>query len=48
VVTDVEARYFGLVLNDESLTPGANSRIGPTWLEDWLSHSTSEPPVSTK
>src|SRR6266478_5873884 len=39
VITDVEARYFGLVLNDESLTPGANPRIGPTWFEDWLKNS---------
>ena len=39
VITDIEARYFGLVLNDESLTPGANPRIGPTWFEDWLKNS---------
>jgi len=39
LITDVEARYFGLVLNDESLTPGANPRIGPTWFEDWLKNS---------
>jgi uncharacterized protein YbjT (DUF2867 family) len=39
VVTDVHARYFGLELNDQSLTPGDNPRIGPTRFEDWLSRS---------
>lgn len=39
VITDVHARYYGLELNDQSLTPGDNPRIGPTRFEDWLSHS---------
>jgi uncharacterized protein YbjT (DUF2867 family) len=39
VVTDVHARYFGLELNDQSLTPGDNPRIGPTRFENWLSRS---------
>jgi len=39
VITDVDARYYGLVVNDQSLTPGPNPRIGPTRFEDWLSHS---------
>ena len=39
VVTDVHARYFGIDLNDQSLTPGDNPRIGPTRFEDWLSRS---------
>ena len=42
VVTDVHARYFGLELNDQSLTPGDNPRIGPTRFDDWLSRSTSQ------
>jgi uncharacterized protein YbjT (DUF2867 family) len=42
VITDVDARYFGLVVNDQSLTPGA------TFFEDWLSRSTSEVPVLTR
>jgi uncharacterized protein YbjT (DUF2867 family) len=37
VVTDVHARYYGIELNDQSLTPGDNPRIGPTRFEDWLS-----------
>jgi uncharacterized protein YbjT (DUF2867 family) len=39
VVADVHARYYGAELNDQSLTPGDNPRLGPTRLEDWLSRS---------
>jgi uncharacterized protein YbjT (DUF2867 family) len=39
VTTDVHARYFGIELNDQSLTPGDNPRLGPTRFEDWLSRS---------
>ena len=39
VTTDVHARYYGLEVNDQSLVPGANPRLGPTRFEDWLSHS---------
>jgi uncharacterized protein YbjT (DUF2867 family) len=39
VTTDVHARYFGIELNDQSLTPGDKPRIGPTRFEDWLSRS---------
>jgi len=39
VTTDVHALYFGIELNDQSLTPGDNPRLGPTRFEDWLSRS---------
>jgi uncharacterized protein YbjT (DUF2867 family) len=39
VTTDVHALYFGTELNDKSLTPGDNPRLGPTRFEDWLSRS---------
>ena len=39
VVTDVHARYFDAELNDQSLTPRDNPRIGSTRFEDWLSRS---------
>jgi uncharacterized protein YbjT (DUF2867 family) len=39
VSTDVKAGYFGAELDDRSLTPGKDPRIGPTRFEDWLSHS---------
>jgi uncharacterized protein YbjT (DUF2867 family) len=37
VVTDAHARYFDVAVNDQSLTPGSNARIGPTRFENWLS-----------
>jgi uncharacterized protein YbjT (DUF2867 family) len=39
VIADIHARYFGVELNDQSLTPGENPRIGATRFEDWLSRS---------
>ena len=42
VTTDVDARYFGAKINDQSLTPGANPRIAPTRFDDWLSRSTPQ------
>jgi uncharacterized protein YbjT (DUF2867 family) len=42
VIADVHARYYGIVLNDRSLTPGDNSRIGPTRFEDWHSRPSLE------
>jgi uncharacterized protein YbjT (DUF2867 family) len=41
VTADVHAEYFGTELNDQSLTPGTNARVGPTPFEKWLSRSTS-------
>jgi uncharacterized protein YbjT (DUF2867 family) len=39
VITDVHARYYGIEVNDQSLVPGDNPRLGPTRFEDWLSRS---------
>jgi uncharacterized protein YbjT (DUF2867 family) len=39
VVADVHARYFGAELNDQSLTPGDNPRLGRLRFEEWLSRS---------
>jgi uncharacterized protein YbjT (DUF2867 family) len=39
VVTDPRALYYGLAVNDQSLTPGDHPRLGPTRFEDWLSHN---------
>jgi uncharacterized protein YbjT (DUF2867 family) len=41
VVTDASALYFGIALNDQSLTPGDNPILGRTHFADWLSHSAS-------
>ena len=40
VVTDAQALYFGTPINDQSLTPGENPRLGPTRFSDWLARST--------
>jgi hypothetical protein len=37
VIADPQAGYFGTPVNDQSLTPGENPRIGPTRFADWLS-----------
>lgn len=42
VVADSHARYFGAELDDRSLIPEDNSRIGSTHFEDWLSRSISQ------
>jgi uncharacterized protein YbjT (DUF2867 family) len=36
VVTDPKALYYGLAVNDQSLTPGDHPRLGPTRFDDWL------------
>ncbi len=36
VITDPEALYFGIKLNDQSLTPGPNARLGKVRFQDWL------------
>ncbi|MEO8603447.1 MAG: SDR family oxidoreductase [bacterium] len=41
VITDAQARYFGLEINDQSLTAGDNARLGKTHFDAWLDHSTA-------
>ena len=36
VVTDANALYYGIALNDQSLTPGDNAILGSTHFKDWL------------
>lgn len=36
VITDDDALYFGIKLNERSLVPDDNARIGPTSLKEWL------------
>lgn len=38
VVTDLNADYFGAVLDDHSLIPGQNPLTGLTRFENWMSH----------
>ena len=42
VVADVNAGYFGIEVNDQSLVPSANARLGPTHFRDWLSRSIAQ------
>jgi uncharacterized protein YbjT (DUF2867 family) len=37
VITDPKALYYGIPVNDQSLTPGDHPRLGPTRFKDWLS-----------
>src|SRR5438270_2483676 len=37
VITDASALYYGITVNDQSLTPGDHPRLGSTRFEDWLS-----------
>ncbi len=36
VITDPAARYFGITLNDRSLTPDAGARLGAITFDEWL------------
>jgi uncharacterized protein YbjT (DUF2867 family) len=36
LVRDVHALYFGLELNDQSLVPGENPRLGKIKFKDWV------------
>ncbi len=41
VVADAHARYFGAELNDRSLIPGPEARLGSLEFGDWLRRSTA-------
>jgi uncharacterized protein YbjT (DUF2867 family) len=42
VVADPHARYFGTELDDRSLTPGDNPRLGSIRFDDWLSRASAQ------
>lgn len=39
VITDRRALYYGISVNDQSLTPGEDPRLGKTRFSDWLSRT---------
>ena len=41
VVADPHARYFGAELDERSLVPAGDARLGPTRFAEWLRHATS-------
>jgi uncharacterized protein YbjT (DUF2867 family) len=47
VITDPKALYYGVAVNDQSLTPGDHPRLGPTRFEDWLRHNAEPGAAST-
>ena len=42
MVADTHARYFGAEINDQSLTPGDNPRLGSIRFEDWLGRTLAQ------
>src|SRR5256884_1109584 len=40
VITDSKPLYYGITVNDQSLTPGHQPRLGSTRFADWLSRNT--------
>jgi uncharacterized protein YbjT (DUF2867 family) len=38
-ITGDDARYFGIEVNDQSLVPGANPRLGTIRFQDWLNRT---------
>jgi uncharacterized protein YbjT (DUF2867 family) len=43
VTPDVHARYYGAELNDNSLTPGDNPRLGAIRFQDWVVNAAPRP-----
>ena len=39
VITDVNARYYGVEVNDQSLVPGPKPRLGSVRFAEWLSRN---------
>jgi uncharacterized protein YbjT (DUF2867 family) len=42
VIADPQARYYGIPVNDQSLVPDKQPRIGPTRFADWLTRSLAQ------
>src|SRR5216110_2200814 len=47
VITDPNALYYGIAVNDQSLTPGDHPRLGPTRFADWLGRKAEPGSVSS-
>jgi uncharacterized protein YbjT (DUF2867 family) len=41
VITDANAGYFGIAVNDESLVPGDGARLGKMHYKDWLKRASA-------
>src|SRR5262245_18640819 len=45
VITDANAGYYGIAVNDESLVPGDGARLGKIHYKDWLKRSSAQKPA---
>jgi uncharacterized protein YbjT (DUF2867 family) len=43
VISDPQARYFGALLRERTLLPGANATLASTRFEDWIAQSVPQP-----
>ncbi len=43
VVTDPQARYYGIQVSEKTLIPGGDARLGETRFETWLSQPAPQP-----
>jgi uncharacterized protein YbjT (DUF2867 family) len=46
VITDTQARYFGALLGERTLTPESPALVGTTHFAEWASSSASRPPAA--
>jgi len=44
VISDPQARYFGIVVSERTLVPNDDARLGETRFEDWLSQAAKQVP----
>ena len=44
VITDPNARYYGIQVSDKTLIPNDNARLGTTRFQDWLNQSVKQVP----
>jgi uncharacterized protein YbjT (DUF2867 family) len=48
VITDPQARYYGIAPAERTLVPGAEARLGQIRLDDWLGNATAQAPASER
>lgn len=48
VVADPQAPYYGIKVNETTLIPGSDARLGETRFETWLSQSGNQNPATTR
>ena len=47
MITDQQARYFGIAPSERTLLPEDGARLGTTRFEDWLRNGTPQAPRDT-